>query len=382
MKTNSPSFFFSDRFLVILLWLFFQTIWAFWFGPHFDLEAVKYIGEAQYIAEHHQLSQFRYLFYFTTIAVIAFANAVHLGSYGALVIIMLINLWSYLLFFKALKKFFANKLSPFLVVGLLMSFWPYQSWSMFLFTECLFYSLVVVLFSYLLLYQKLSLRFVTVTALLLFLLIISRPLGILFVPPTLLFIFFKLSKRQRLYVAVAGILFLVLLNYIMQIVFTTTPDWNMTRALTEDSIICDIPRSGGGAGLDLSDSPNQFYQLFYYVTHNLSHFAGLALIRLKYFFGMVRDYYSSFHNLFIVAYLLVIYGSIVFGIKRILREVTLSLNVFIFSAIIIFACTIALQCDDYHNRFFLTLMPFFALFTVKAWDSYLRNRSSLKRHIH
>jgi hypothetical protein len=35
-----------------------------------------------------------------------------------------------------------------------------------------------------------------------------------------------------------------------------------------------------------------------------------------------------------------------------------SLGVFIFSSIIMFSMAIAFQCDDYHNRFFLTLVPF------------------------
>ena len=356
-----------DYWLVVALWSFFQAIWYWYLGVEFGLESSKYIEEAQFVLDNHHLSQSRYLFYFATIAVIALAKILHLGLYGALLIIMVINLACYLYLFKALRNLFSSRMPALLTVGILLSFWPFQSWSLFLFTECLFYSLVLVLFSHLLLFQKLDGKFLIRTGLILCLLTITRPLGILFCVPTLLFVFFKLSKRQRLIFFLAGLLFLVLLNFVVQVVFTTTSDWNMTRALTEDSIICDMPRNDATSHLDLTQHPNQFYQLFYYVTHNFSHFAGLALIRLKYFFLLTRTYYSSFHNIYLIVYLIFIYGGILTGLKRMTRFLSPSMNWFLFSSIFIFAATIALQCDDYHNRFFLTLTPFLVVMAVIAY---------------
>lgn len=367
MKSKLSLFSVNGWLIIIAMWVICQVIWYLAFGVHFSLESEKYIGEAQYVLSTHQLSQFRYIFYFSTIAVIAFSSIVHIGLYGALFIIMLINLLSYLYFFKALKHIFSDRLSPYLVIGILMSFWPYQTWSLYLYTECLFYSMVVFLLSHLMLYKTLNFRFLNTVFLLLALVIISRPLGILFVLPTLLFLFTKLSRRQKLFFYGGVILFCLLLNFVVQIVFTTTSDWNMVKALTDNGIICNMPRSVGSEQLHLSQNPNQLYQLFYYVTHNFSHFWELAIIRLKYFFTLVRDYYSSFHNLYLIAYLVVIYGSIVVGIKNIIRQLPSGLSWFIFSSILLFSISIALQCDDYHNRFFLTLMPFFILMFVMAW---------------
>jgi hypothetical protein len=194
--------------------------------------------------------------------------------------------------------------------------------------------------------------------------VISRPLGILLVFPTLLFIFMKLPKKQKIYFSIAVISSVLLFNYIVQTVFTTTSDWNLRKTIEEADIICNIPGPRSGENLNLSNHPNQLYQLLYYVTHNFSHFADLALIRLKFFYTMVRDYYSTFHNLYLILYLIMIYGSILLGIKKIIRFLPPALGLFIFSTIALFTITIALQCDDYHNRFFLTLMPFF--FTLTA----------------
>jgi hypothetical protein len=166
----------NDSLLVTLLWLFFQVIWYITFGIHFELEAGKYIYEADYLLEHHQFSESRYLFYFTTTAVIAFSQVIGAGLHGALIIIMLINLACYLAFFKALKTLFQERLAPFVVVGFLLYFWPYQSWSLYLYTECLFYSLVLLLFAYLIRFRELSIRFIIKLSVLLLLLVVSRPL--------------------------------------------------------------------------------------------------------------------------------------------------------------------------------------------------------------
>jgi hypothetical protein len=369
---------------VILMWFFFTSLWYLYLGFHFDLEAEKYIHEAAYLLQYHRLSETRYLFYFSTTAIIAFCDVVGLGLHGALLLIMAVNLFSYLFFFRALVGLFKDRLLALLVVFLLLSFWPYQSWTLYLYTECFFYSAVLMLFAQLLLCRSLSLRFLVLTSLLLFLVVSSRPLGILFVFPTLLFIFFKLSGRQKLLFALAVLLAFVLFNYIVQTVFTTTSDWSLKKTIAEADIICNIPGPASGEKLDLSDNPNQLYQLFYYVTHNFFYFSSLALARLRYFFTMVRSYYSSFHNAVLVAYLLLIYISILFGIKSIVRFLSPALCLFIFSTLVFFTVTIALQCDDYHNRFFLTLMPFLMTMTVVALRPliyrfpFLKNRNTSK----
>ncbi len=367
-----------DALPVICLWLFFQLLWFLKFGFHFDLEAGKYIYEADYLLRHGRFSESRYLFYFATTAVIAFNKVIGTGLTGALISIMLFNLLSYLIFFRALKKLFTDRLSPLLIVAFLLYFWPYQSWSVYLFTECFFYSAVLLLFSHLLRFTRLNLRFTALLGLLLLLVTVSRPLGILFILPALLFVFLQLNKRQRIIAAASALVALILLNFVVQVVFTTTPDWNMKRALTEDSIICDMPRVRSARDLQLSQHPNQLYQLFYFVTHNFSHFAGLAVTRLRYFFVMTRDYYSSFHNLYLLVHLGVLYGSILFGIRKLVRTFPPALLSFALASILLFAATIALQCDDYHNRFALTLMPFYTTLAVWVWQPMLRRLSFLK----
>ena len=353
-----------DYLVVVMLWIIFEAIWFYKFGFNFQQEATKYINEANFILNNHHLSQGRYLFYLSTIIIITISFLLKTGLHGAVIIILVINLFSYLYFFKALKKNFINLVSRFLIILFLLSFWPYQIWSLFLYTECLFYSFVMLLFSRLLLFEKMDGKFLWSTSIILLGVVISRPLGVLFVFPVMFFLYFHLNRKQKRYFYAGLILAILLLSWIVQVVFTTTPDWNMQRAFLEENIICDMPVAVSNSHLEVSNHPNQLYRLFFYITHNFSHFLGLALTRLKYFFLLTRNYYSGMHNVYLLINLVFIYGCIVIGIKTIGKIFPLPVLVFIFSSIFFFAMAVALQCDDYHNRFFLTLMPLLAVLAI------------------
>ena len=348
--------------LIVLLWLAFETVWYLKFGLTFKMEAHKYIEEARYLLDNHHLSQGRFLFYLLTILVIAVSFVTGIGLHGALLVIALINLTAYLYFFKALRRLFGSVLPALMVVVFLIVFWPYQIWSLFLYTECLFYSLVMILFSRLLLFEKMTTGFLAGTLFVLMLVVLARPLGILFIFPVLLFLYFHFSRRQKIFFYIGLLSAALLLVWVVQVVFTTTHDWNMQRAFMEESIICDVPVHTA-TNLDISNHPNQLYRLGYYITHNFSHFINLAATRLKYFFLMTRSYYSTAHNAYVLANMLVIYLCMIGGIRQMRKIIPLPILVFSFSTILFFALAVAFQCDDYHNRFILTLMP---LFTVLA----------------
>lgn len=334
-------------------------VWYSFVGFHYDFEATKYISEAHYFIENKSFSQSRYLFYFSTIAIIALALLLKLGLMGAIFIIMAINLFAYFYFFKALQKLVQSNFISLLLIVLLIGFFPYQSWTLFLYSESIFYSMVLLLFSHLILFKQIDFRFLFFTALLLGVVVISRPLGILFVLPVLIFIYFHLTKKQKWFFYATILVALVLLNYIVQVVFTTTPDWNMQRAIFEESLICDVPGVTVPKKLEVVESSNQLYQLFYYITHNFSHFSQLAVKRLQLFFLLVRDYYTPLHNVYLLCYCIPIYIGIIWGFRRIKRVFSMPLFLFVFITILLFAITIAIQCDDWHNRFYLTLMPLF-----------------------
>ena len=112
----------KDYLIVVIAWLLFESIWFYKFGFNFQQEATKYIDEANFISDNHHFSQGRYLFYLSTIIIIAVSFLLKTGLYGAVITIMVINLFSYLYFFKALRKNFVNPVPRFLIILFLLSF--------------------------------------------------------------------------------------------------------------------------------------------------------------------------------------------------------------------------------------------------------------------
>lgn len=347
--------------VVIGLWFIFQAIWVMVFGIDFQGESDKYITEAALFVKNHGFTQQRYIFYSITILIIVFSNIIKLGLYGAVAIVMLINLAGYLYFYRALKNFFSSNVQVFSLLFFLLFFWPYQRWSITLYTEGLFFSLVLILFSRLILFRKLSMTFIFTLIVVLTLLMLTRPMGILFIFPVLGFIYFHLIGWKKIVFLAALIIAAVLINQVSQIVFTTTKDWSMVQALQSDIVIADKEEIPMNKNIIISNNTNQLYQLFYYITHNFSHFVILAGKRLQAFFFLVRNYYSIAHNLFLLIPVVIMYLLIFFRFNTIRRVVDKPLLIFILLSIVFFALAVAVQFDDYHNRFFLTLTPCFVV---------------------
>ena len=362
----------TDYWVVVILWLLFETLWLSIWGFNFSNEGAKYIKEAVFLNENGFLSNDRFIFYSTTISLIALCTTIGIDYYGAVGILMIFNLLCYLYFFKASVIYFKSKIIGLSIVIFLLSFWPFQEWTLTLYSESLFFSCIMLLLGLILSFERTTRWFVFYLTLLLLLLVFTRPLGILFLLPAVFFLFFHLTRKQKVILFMILIFSVALLIYVVQVVFTTTTDWSMDRAILDESIICDMPVEKSGYVPALSNNSNQLYRLFYYVTNNFEYFISIALERLKFFFFMVRDYYSRAHNLYLICFLSVIYLSILAGSRRLSRVLGKSRVIFIFSTVILFATTVALQCDDYHNRFFLGLFPLLTVASAAAIASFIK----------
>ncbi len=356
---------------LVSLWLLFQMLWFIVWGLHFDQEAEKYINEASYLVSNGHFSQLRFLFYSATVLVIVISNFLHTGLYGAVIFLMGINLVAYCYFFKALLAFFEGSiLKPLGIAGALMLFWPYQYWTLFLYSESFFYSSILLLLAHLVLYNRMSVRFIAITIILLLLVIFSRPLGVLFVVPVLLFVQGHLSASQKK--GFYGLLIpaLICIYFVIDIVFSTTSDWSMLKAIQSDVIIADKTDYPVNPNVVVSSATNPVVQLVFYLTHNLPHFLYLAVKRWEAFFLLYRNYFSLGHNLYLVLPVFSIYAVILLRFRRIVHSVSHPLLLFLLGSIVSFALAIAVQFDDYHNRFFLALMPLWVLLAAAGVFSF------------
>jgi hypothetical protein len=376
MITRLKEFFKSNKTtaITILLWFSATLLWFALYGFNYNLEGEKYSLQADYFLQHFKFEEKRHFFYLTTILIIAFCKTLYLKKAIAILILLAFNLLAYIKLSKALELFFKHKQYALGAVGFLVFFPPFQSWTMYLYTENIFYSLVLILLAQVLTTTYLSIKNISIFLTLIILLIFSRPLGILFIAPLLLFLFLIATKKQQYLLLIFSIVGAIAFYYVSQIVFTTTPDWTVQRSFNEENLICDIPTATINPNLKLISDKSQLKVLLYYITHNFGHFWPLALKRLQLFFLNTRTYYSSFHNVYLLAVLLTIYGVLAIRCKSIWKNIPKPLFWFITSLMVLFAGTIALQCDDYHNRFFMTLMPFWVLLVTIGLHSFFYDK--------
>ncbi len=347
-----------------ILWLISTFIYLCIHGVVTDLEAAKYIDEAHLYISKGAFSAPRFYFYSATIFIIAFAIKIKIGLFGAFVIQALINLFAFLIFHKALTKIFLSSFTPILIIFYLLAFSPYQSWIVFLYTESVFFSAILILISVLILYKPHNLKNISLIITTLLFALISRPLGILLGIGVYLYFFYNADKKWKAVIASGSVILIALGYFFINTVFSSIHDWHITQAFEEESIICDLPAAQPYQKLDITATGSPIYQLWYYTTQNFYHFLKFAGIKIQYFFLMTRNYYSNTHNYFLLlnvipVYLLALWS---FFIKR--HYFSKGIIVFLVSSILIYALAIIFQCDDYHNRFILSIYPLFVLFAA------------------
>ncbi len=353
--------------IIVLFWLLFFLLHLYLYGIVTAFEAAKYIKEAERLINYQTLSATRFWFYSITIFIITISLKLKIGFTGSVIIQSLLNLLTILFFHRSLKLIFPKfSLFPLIIIAITLAFLPYSSWNVFLYTESVFYSSILFLTSAIIRHnytKKKSIVFLIIFTLVVT--ILSRPLGILFIPAVLFYFYVSLEKKARLIMIPAGIIGLGVLLYATNIVFTTTTDATITLSAKEGCVVCGVlPATNVKLNLLTAGSPLQ--QLYYYVSHNFSHFITLGFARLNAFFFMTRPYYSARHNIFLLAFIIPLY--ILSGISFVIKKESRYKPVFYFMvvSIITFAIVIMLQCDDYHNRFILGLFPFLLILSGKT----------------
>ena len=364
--------------ILVIIWLMITSQHLYFTGLFSKLEADKYIREANRLVEQKGLSAKRFIFYSPTILLIFFSIKLKAGLYGAFILQALYNLFVTLFFYKTLQNYFEGYLYPFIVTFLLIIFLPYSNWIVYLYTESIFFSNILLLTTFVLRYKdKKNKKNFLLLLLSLLLVILSRPLGILFLFPALVYFFVQANKKNKLIFLVCSLAGLTFFVYVSNVVFSTTEDASITLAASQQCIVCGVIPTNS-AVLKMADHGSPFFQLFYYVTNNFSNFLQLGLKKLSYFFLMTRNYYSVLHNAFLLLFLVPLYLlSLVYCFSK-KEKSNQPVYLFQLTSIVLFALAVMLQCDDYHNRFSLSLFPFFLLM---GFDGLRWLRSTFKKNI-
>ena len=354
----------SISFIVFIIWLIVQAVLFYKNGVSTVGEAETYIFEAKHLVAGRSLSSASYFLYLTQISLLTFALKSGIGYWFVAAVQLLFNLIATFAFYKLATHFFSTKVAIACIVLFLINY-PLQELNFYLQTESLFFSFSIIYTAYLLQLSRLTLLHFFIILFSLALICVTRPTGLLFIPATFLYLFFGFLKTISMPLKLAAIvaisiIFLLVLNAALG----SGGSLNFMAPYLDENIICGVP-TNHNTDIKTASDGNSIYGLLYYITHNFEQFIKLAYLRSKAFFGLTRDYFSTGHNIFLALFFYPFYAFIILSIRWWLKN---NLYPFLYlSGIIILTWgTTMLTCDDWHNRWFLTISPWVIFLSLPA----------------
>lgn len=355
---------FSQKFHSIFLglcWVLMQLFLLRQFGVHTTLEAAKYIEQANLLLEFGSLASGNFLFYSVQILLIAVAIKLGAGFWVVVLVQLLANAASLLLFYKLVYKLTRHPIVAFTASSLLLCMVYYQLYNVYLYTESLFFSLTIVYTFVLFQNKKWKLPRVLSVLFVLLLLIFTRPTGVLFIPPTIFFLIFRHGqKRIPLLLGLSLIAGLLVFYLLLDAILNSGGELNFLLPYVEEHVICGVPLAQQPHIINAPENANSVKGLWFIVSKNRELFLRLAGKRLVAFWGVQRPYYSFLHNAFVAVYFYSLYILILFGLRRMLKAHRAE-STFCLSYIFLVMLTVMLSCDEWHNRFLYSLLPLLLL---------------------
>lgn len=349
-----------------LLWLLVQAVLLGRYGVHTELEAEKYTHGAAVFAATGAFPAPKYIFYSTMILLIALFNKTGLGYLGVVLFQIAFNGLATLLLYRLARGVTGLRAVARLTTLLFILFFPLQLWNVYLYTESVFISLTL-LYSYLVYrYPPRNFPQFLIHLPALALLCLTRPFGLLFVLPFLLYAIFLARKGFRIFLISATLAGAAVCLYLVNYAFMGGEDMDVMKPFKEEHTICFLAHPNP-ARLNLANGGSAVYQLGYYLLHNPLHFLQLCGRRLYAFFSLVRPYYSTGHNLYLLLAIVPVYGFLLVALFRSGRVLRHPWFRFILLTVAFYALAVTFQCDDYHNRFIMPLAAFLFLLAARGF---------------
>lgn len=349
----------ASRHLWLLMGVFFlvQAVLFYKTGVVTTLEAEKYIREGMSLATSGTLTETRFIFYLPVILLIAFCRLLHLPLEFVVLVQVLVSAVALYSFYRmALHLSTRNWALGISIV--LACFIPIQEWNMYLYSDSLFISISVIFFSLLYFYSINNKIRWWVFILLPLAWCFARPAGLLFVLPLFILL---LAARARNKIYIMGLLAAMLAMVLFAAAyFNGGGDLDTLKPYIEEHIICFVPQNEAGAQLTIVHTGNQLNDLLYYIVHNPGHFTSLLFKKIVSFFNLTRPWYSSAHNLALMMFMIPLYLFFLPGMIYLFRY-RRPFAWFVLAVMIIYPVGVALQCDDWHSRFTMPVLPLMML---------------------
>jgi hypothetical protein len=361
--------------LLGILWIIVH-LFLFWrFGIVTEFESKKYIEQADFFLINGHYTSQNFVFYSIQILLIAISKLTNTFPLLIVFIQLIINALSLGLFYKLGLFFTKNHFRSFLITALLICMIYYETYDLYLFTESLYFSFGIIYTYILFSIKKLSLKNICFLFFGMVILYFTRPTGIFFIPSTFLYILIRFYKIKPGFVL--PLLFFVgfsLFYFLLNATLNSGGELDFLKPYLYEMVICGVPTIKNQNNILNHIDNNEIGNLWFIVTNQPTLFINLAFKRFIAFYGVVRDYYSLPHNLFIALIFYTTYLLGIFNIKKQIRNF-LPQTIYFICLIFFITITVVLSCDEWHNRFILGLLPFFLLIASNSFKNIFEKNS-------
>jgi hypothetical protein len=359
---------------LLIIWVFLQCFFLWKNGIVTSLEAVKYIDQAKLFLSAGKYSSGNFLFYSVQILLIAFCLKFNISYLWLVIFQIVMNGISMACFYSLVSQLSKNRILPFIATVYLLGFFYYQEFNTFLFTESLFCSFSIIYTYFLFSREKITIRNFIVIMLFLSLLYLTRPTGIFFIPATFVFITIKFHSKFAFKVIAASIgLAFIFFYFLFNFSLSSGGEFDFLLPYLKEEIICGVQTISHAHNLNIPVEKNSLAGLGYLIINHFHLFFRLAIQRLIAFFGVYRPYYSTFHNIIASSYFWLMYLVIIGGLKYLVKINKAEVWYFICN-IGLLAIAVMLSCDEWGNRFILSVLPFILLLSVISVSNFMSLR--------
>jgi hypothetical protein len=363
------------RWILCILLLLFLSVQLFFFvkvGVRQSVDSPFYLKNAEFL-KHGIIPEGRALWY-SGYALFLSLILVAGGSFQTIVVIqILLSCLAAYCIYLSVDKLSQNKSAGILAILLYMVWIPIHEWETFIYTESLFTSCCVFLFTALL-FSKTRLHFV-LTALLFLFTFFIRPAGFSLVVALAGYAVatFPLSWFRVVFPVTAALGFIALLIANKMIHFyDPVPSYVSAEIIYPKITLGVVPPEE----LFIPDNKRPLEKVFFFALYNPHYFLKLFLIKVALFYGNIKPYYSLLHNAAIVLFLYPLYYFACTGFKTITaygKEKS-----FIASFILANGLMVGLTTENWDGRFLVPVLPFVFIVSSVPFLHILKRVSSSK----
>ena len=340
----------TEWIVIAVTWAAIQMVFLFIMGINDGEEARKYISAAQRILDGTMNFSLHNIWYSGYIALHILVALMGLPVEGMYVVQLVLSFVSLVHFVKLLSMWVNERWTLIISALLYATCFIIQQWVAHLYTDTVFYMLLVIATYYLVTAQN-SLANKTICCIFILLLPFFRPVGLLFVLLACIH-WLTESPRKNRWLIFSSLAYFSLLLYLALSSLDPTNGYYYPLHNAEANIIC-----GYESGLlRYQTSPyEQDKSILHYFINNPGLTLRLFTARLIKVFDLTRPFFSTIHNVSIAISSVVYYCLALVGITSILKRKQCNRFVLMWGTVL-FAAPSVMFCVEWHGRMSLPVI--------------------------